>query len=56
MNDTTFPLTKVYILDTALSFYTNGIIPKNRTGFMMSCVVVFEKKECKKKEFIYLNI
>jgi hypothetical protein len=50
--DKEFPLTKVYLMDTSINFYKNGLLPKTRTGFMTSCVCVFEKVQ---KDYISLD-
>lgn len=47
IHDRDFPLTKVYLMDTSINFLKNGMPAKTRTGFMTSCVCVFEKNAYK---------
>lgn len=43
LSDTGYPVKKVFIVNTSINYYVNGEMPKTETGFMMSCIVVFEK-------------
>ncbi|WBV60219.1 hypothetical protein PFY12_14420 [Chryseobacterium camelliae] len=43
-SDHEYPLSKVYMMDTSINYYKNGVKPEKRTGFMTSCVLIFDKE------------
>ena len=44
VHDKDFPLKKVYILSINLNYYVNGKPGKNKTGFLMTSILVFDKE------------